>query len=417
MKKSKIILFILMINFMIGFIGCYVKANNNETDYNEELNPIISVVDLDGNKINYIPKPGNNETITILNTNMDYTDCTFVMITKKNYGNKIETDFGNFIFNQKNDNGYIYMCPVNSKDITQRKGEFTLNYKAINMENNKEDNLYTYFSFYKPQYKSNANLKIGDKDIIKDGNIINDFIEDSYTSFYTDTTNTLTIDKYSGEIFYSNMGSTFGINKSTNTSCILTTKDDNTGIILDFSSKDFESEASKGVIRGVELKTAKITEGETYKVIKSSLNTNTSKFYAYDITTKFADKIIQPNGKVKIKIPLPNDIDNTKTAIYSISEKGEKTEIKQTTETINNKKYVTFETDHFSTYVIAEKTTNNNNTTQITNNNKNNKQNDNTKATGKIPKTGIEKNINKIAIIIAILISIVTYNRYNKLKK
>lgn len=440
MKKSRIILFILMINFMIGFIGCYVKANSNDADYNEELNPIISVVDLDGNKINYIPKPGNNETITILNTNMDYTDCTFAMITKKNYGNKIETTFGNFIFKQKDDNGYIYMCPVNSKDITERKGEFTLKYKAINLENNREDNLSTNFVFYKTQYKNNANLKIGDKDIIKDGNIINDFIENSYTIYYTDTTNTLEIDKYDGNIFYSNMSSTFVINnQSINTSCTLTTKDD-TGIILEFLSKNFEDESSKGLIRGVELKTTKITEGETYKVIKSSLDTNTSKFYAYDISTKFADKIIQPNGKVKVKIPLLNDIDSTKIAIYSISEKGEKTEIKQVIETINNQKYATFETNHLSTYVIAEKSidknntpqgvnnnnnnTNqvvnnnkNNNTTQTVNNNKNNNKNDTTKATGKIPKTGIVKNINILLIVLAIVLSVITYNRYKKIKE
>lgn len=411
MKKSRIILFILMINFMIGFIGDCVKANNNETDYNVELNPIISVVDLDGNKINYIP-PQGNELTTILNTDIDYTDCTFVMTTEKNYGDKIETTFGNFIFKQKNDYGYIYMCPVNQKDITGRKGEFTLNYKAINLENNKEDNLFTNFAFYKPQYKNNANLKIGDKDIIRDGNIINDFIKKSYAIYYIDTTNTLEIDKYDGNIFYSNMSSTFVINnQSINTSCTLTTKDD-TGIILEFLSKNFESESSKGLIRCVELKTSKITEGETYKTIKSSLSS--SKFYAYDITTMFEDKTIQPNGKVKVKIPLPNDIDSTKTTIYSISEKGEKTEIKQVIETINNQKYATFETNHLSTYVIAEKSTDKNNTPQGVNNNNN--KNDTTKATGKIPKTGIVKNINILLIVLAILISVITYNRYKKIK-
>ena len=64
---------------------------------------------------------------------------------------------------------------------------------------------------------------------------------------------------------------------------------------------------------------------------------------------------------------VPTDIDTSKLVIYRISENGEKTEYKATIETIGNEKYATFETDHFSTYVLAElKGASDNNQQQIT---------------------------------------------------
>lgn len=95
----------------------------------------------------------------------------------------------------------------------------------------------------------------------------------------------------------------------------------------------------------------KITEGETYNKVKTAL-TNVNKFTVYDITLTSNNVKIQPNGKVKISIPIPKDFNKSNLVVYRIAEDGTKTEY---TVTINGDN-ATFETDHFSTYVLAEKT-------------------------------------------------------------
>ena len=57
---------------------------------------------------------------------------------------------------------------------------------------------------------------------------------------------------------------------------------------------------------------------------------------------------IQPNGKVKISIPIPNGYDTSKIVVYRIAENGTKTKYDTT---INNG-YVTFETDHYISSVL-----------------------------------------------------------------
>lgn len=59
-------------------------------------------------------------------------------------------------------------------------------------------------------------------------------------------------------------------------------------------------------------------------------------------------------GYLKISIPIPNSFDTAKLLVYRVSETGDKTEYKVDVETIDGIKYATFETDHFSTYVLAE---------------------------------------------------------------
>lgn len=113
-----------------------------------------------------------------------------------------------------------------------------------------------------------------------------------------------------------------------------------------------------------------ITSGATFDKIKDIL-VEIKNFKAFDITLKSNNTIIQPNGKVKISIPIPAGYDKSKLVIYRIADDGIKTEYEVTVDG----NYATFETEHFSTYVLGE-------TEKISN------ETNNTK----LPQTGEENN-------------------------
>lgn len=132
-------------------------------------------------------------------------------------------------------------------------------------------------------------------------------------------------------------------------------------------------ETNDGVVpSNTVLEVQPITEGKIFDNVKKVLS-NVNKFKAFDITLKSNGVEIQPNGKVKISIPIPQDFDTSKLMVYRVEENGQKIAYKVNVVTIDNIKYAQFETDHFSTYVLAETDPNSN-------------EKDNT------PKTGIETN-------------------------
>ena len=145
----------------------------------------------------------------------------------------------------------------------------------------------------------------------------------------------------------------------------------------------------------------KVTEGKTYNTIVEALGSNVSKFVLYDISLTSNNATIQPNGKVKISIPVPNGYDTSKIVVYRIAEDGTKTKYDTT---INNG-YVIFETDHFSNYVVAEETITNNDTTKEPTETQ--KQPDNKPTTsGKLddtPKTGADNTMSVICSIVSVL--------------
>ena len=98
-----------------------------------------------------------------------------------------------------------------------------------------------------------------------------------------------------------------------------------------------------------------IKEGETYNLATTVLNDFVDKMYVYDITLQSNGVKVQPNGKVKVSIPVPEGLDTNKLVVYRIDKEGNKTEYKVKVETIDNIKHATFETNHFSTYVLGEK--------------------------------------------------------------
>lgn len=131
-----------------------------------------------------------------------------------------------------------------------------------------------------------------------------------------------------------------------------------------------------------------ITEGQTYNTVKRVL-INVAKMKVFDINLLSNGVKIQPNGKVKISIPIPTEFDTSKIAVYRITNNGEK--IKYDVTVIDG--MATFETDHFSTYVLAEE---GEQATEVKQGEK-----DNT------PKTGTETNILLYIAVCAIIGTII----------
>lgn len=105
------------------------------------------------------------------------------------------------------------------------------------------------------------------------------------------------------------------------------------------------------------LSSVTVTEQKTLDTVNKALKDTTSKYKVYDINLLKDGAKIQPNGKVKVSIPIPSDYDKSKLEVYRIDDNGTKTKYNVTV----NGEYASFETDHFSIYALAEKqeTTNN----------------------------------------------------------
>lgn len=124
----------------------------------------------------------------------------------------------------------------------------------------------------------------------------------------------------------------------------------------------------------------KITTGESYNIVVATLGDDIDKFVLYDITLKSNGVEIQPNGKVKISIPIPDGFNKEKLVVYRINEDGTKVKYDVKIETIEGKEYATFETDHFSLYTLAL----DNETTNTSDNSNDNNTLDETPKTGNI---------------------------------
>lgn len=172
-----------------------------------------------------------------------------------------------------------------------------------------------------------------------------------------------------GYTVYSNYGATSYViingidNIEEKTNSTTTLKDNATNVRL---------EANDGIVpSNTVLEVQPITEGKLFENVKKVLS-SVNKFKVFDITLKSDSVKIQPNGKVKISIPIPENFDTSKLMVYRIETNGQKIAYKVSIITIEGIKYAQFETDHFSTYVLAEVEAN---------------EKDNT------PKTGVEINI------------------------
>ena len=200
--------------------------------------------------------------------------------------------------------------------------------------------------------------------------------------------------KYTGNISFIKGLKTYG-NIEVEDGYIVKQDDDIIGrIILKKEFKDIVQEEKENGIKletntsvvpvNTTLVSKKVEDEKTLKTVKESLKEISNKYVTFDISLINDNTKIQPNGKVKISIPIPSDYDTSKLVVYRIESNGEKVEYNVTV----NGNMATFETDHFSTYVLAERTTEEASSKDNTENEK-----DDT------PKTGTKSSILYIAIL------------------
>ncbi len=207
--RTKSLIIIMIALFTVLLIG---TTSVRATD---DLIADIRVLDKNGNDVCYYP-PQSGGPGAILNTDKDYTDCIYEMQVDNNYGETIKTDFGTFTFKEKTEHTYYYTCPVKPEDITSRSGELNYTFKATNADTKEVDTLNAWFYFYKVGFENNSNLKVNNEYIIKDGKVVADGSNEKPLSpmvrYYEDT-NTLSLGNGKYDVYYSNMGSTFNIEK------------------------------------------------------------------------------------------------------------------------------------------------------------------------------------------------------------
>ena len=119
-----------------------------------------------------------------------------------------------------------------------------------------------------------------------------------------------------------------------------TVKDEKTGVEIIYKD-EFEN--------GVDLEVSQVFDGKSFQLI--SANYGDVKSAVFDISTYKDGVKVQPNGKIKVRIPLPQGFGSGNVFVcYVDSENGEVQKIKATV----NGGYVEFEAEHFSEYAVVE---------------------------------------------------------------
>ena len=119
-----------------------------------------------------------------------------------------------------------------------------------------------------------------------------------------------------------------------------TVKDEKTGVEIIYKD-EFES--------GVDLEVSQVFDGKSFQLI--SANYGDVKSAVFDISTYKDGVKVQPNGRIKVRIPLPQGFGGGNIFVcYVDSENGEVQKIKATV----NGGYVEFEAEHFSEYAVVE---------------------------------------------------------------
>ena len=122
----------------------------------------------------------------------------------------------------------------------------------------------------------------------------------------------------------------------------VTVEGDNKNIKISTDSSVIPSE-------GVSLSTEKVENiGEKYEAQLKNLGAE--KFTAYNIDLMKGEEKVQPNGKVTVSIAVPDGMDGAKCKVYRAENDGTLTDMKAS---LNDGK-LTFTTDHFSLYIIAQ---------------------------------------------------------------
>ena len=121
----------------------------------------------------------------------------------------------------------------------------------------------------------------------------------------------------------------------------VTVTDENTGISMEFDDNDYNGE--------VEIVVEETFDSTALDVIDTNLDASQS--FIYDITMTVDGVVTQPNGTVKVKIPLPSGYDPNRSFVYHVN--TETGTVEKMPATYENG-YMVFETTHFSYYAVVE---------------------------------------------------------------
>lgn len=115
----------------------------------------------------------------------------------------------------------------------------------------------------------------------------------------------------------------------------------------------FDVKAGNGVIpSGASMKISKVVTGTQYSDAKAVTNAVADKIAVFEIDLLSSSNAkIQPNGKLSITTDIPSGFDASRVAVYRLSTDG-KSYTKLSSSVSGGK--VSFETDHFSTYMIVQ---------------------------------------------------------------
>lgn len=143
-----------------------------------------------------------------------------------------------------------------------------------------------------------------------------------------------------------------GSSDSSNTTSDSDLPAEDNGTVLSVKAADsaFDSEMAE-IVEGIELNAEPgVIEFGTELVVKPYNGVNAEDGIAFDITLVRNDKEVQPNGKVNVRIPVPDSLKGGKVYVFHI-ENGEYKLVNSTV----YKDIVTFEADSFSPYVLSNK--------------------------------------------------------------
>lgn len=93
-----------------------------------------------------------------------------------------------------------------------------------------------------------------------------------------------------------------------------------------------------------------LSQGNGFQLAQNALSDVGSKLKVLDIYLQYDGKVIQPDGDITVRIPIPTGFDKTRLALYYIAADGKKTQLPIQIE--GNE--VIFHTTHFSTYALVE---------------------------------------------------------------
>ena len=113
------------------------------------------------------------------------------------------------------------------------------------------------------------------------------------------------------------------------------------GISVTYSAEEYDGK--------VELSVREYFDGTAFTLVNTKTGATQSRIY--DVTMTVNGVVTQPNGKVKVKIPIPASFDPSKTFVYYVNTN---TGTVENMNAVVDSNYLVFETDHFSYYAVVE---------------------------------------------------------------